>query len=104
MAHFLQQLFCCKDFCREMTKNCLHEGEKTAPFLRQKPAKNALFSSISRKKEGENQVAKCYCFGLIGLLFVHGSLQRYRGQRYRGQSPVPSSGRGAVMGYAIFMT
>ena len=60
LAHFLQQLFYCKDFCWKMTKKCLLKDEKTAPILRQKPAKNALFSSISRKKEGENQVAKCY--------------------------------------------
>ncbi|MGM9725225.1 MAG: hypothetical protein ACI3YL_03930, partial [Prevotella sp.] len=60
LAHFLQQLFCCKDFCRKMAKNCLHEGEKSAPFLKQKPAKNALFSSISQKKVRRNEKAKCH--------------------------------------------
>ena len=45
-----------------MTKKCLHEGEKSAPFLRQKPAKNALFSSISQEKVERNEKAKCYIF------------------------------------------
>ena len=36
-----------------MAKKCLLKGEKTAPFLRQKPAKNALFLLFCRKKWGE---------------------------------------------------
>ena len=45
-----------------MTKKCLHEGEKSAPFLRQKPVKNALFPSISQEKLERNEKAKCYIF------------------------------------------
>ena len=33
-----------------MAKKCLLKDEKTAPFLRQKPAKNALFLLFRRKK------------------------------------------------------
>ena len=46
-----------------MTKKCLHEGEKSAPFLRQKAAKNTHFSSISQKKVEQNKSAKCYRIG-----------------------------------------
>ena len=46
-----------------MTKKCLHKDEKSAPFLRQKPAKNALFSSISQEKVEQNKSAKCYRIG-----------------------------------------
>ena len=45
-----------------MAKNCLLKDEKTAPFLRQKPVKNALFSSISQEKVEQNEGAKCYQF------------------------------------------
>ena len=45
-----------------MAKKCLREGEKSAPFLRQKPAKNALFSSISQEKVVQNDLAKCHRF------------------------------------------
>ncbi|MGM9724615.1 MAG: hypothetical protein ACI3YL_00810, partial [Prevotella sp.] len=60
LAHFLQQLFYCKDFCRKLAKKCLLKDEKTAPFLRKKPVKNALFSSISQEKVGRNKKAKCH--------------------------------------------
>ena len=60
LAHFLQQLFYCKDFCWKMTKNCLHEDEKSAPFLRQKPVKKCLFSSIWREKADRNKLSICY--------------------------------------------
>ena len=60
LAHFLQQLFCCKDFCRKMTKKCLHKDEKSAPFLRQKPVKKCLFSSIWREKADRNKLSICY--------------------------------------------
>ena len=46
-----------------MTKKCYHEGEKTAPFLRQKPVKKCLFSSISQEKVEQNKSAKCYRIG-----------------------------------------
>ena len=42
-----------------MTKKCLREGEKSAPFLRQKHCKKYLFSSISQKKVEQNKRAKC---------------------------------------------
>ena len=45
-----------------MAKKCLREGEKSAPFLRQKPAKNALFPSISQEKVEQNDLAKCHRF------------------------------------------
>ena len=53
-----------------MTKKCLHEGEKSAPFLRQKPAKNALFSSILPEKVGRNKKAKCSFLILVDYTFV----------------------------------
>ena len=42
-----------------MAKKCLREGEKSAPFLRQKRCKKYLFSSISQKKVEQNKRAKC---------------------------------------------
>ena len=53
-----------------MTKNCLLKDEKTAPFLRQKPAKNALFSSISQEKVEQNKKAMCHRYDDFPAFFI----------------------------------
>ena len=53
-----------------MAKKCHHKGEKTAPFLRQKPAKNTLFSSISQELVGRNEKAKCHRYDDFSAYFI----------------------------------
>ena len=53
-----------------MAKKCLLKDEKTAPFLRQKPAKNALFSSISQEKVEQNKKAMCHRYDDFPAFFI----------------------------------
>ncbi len=53
-----------------MAKKCLREGEKTAPFLGQKPVKKCLFSSISQEKVEQNKKAMCHRYDDFPSFFI----------------------------------